>query len=125
MQAIAALALDMPEYEAAIDFYVRVMRFDLSEGVDQGRKRWVRVSPPGGRGDSLILVRAEGKRQKQADPAEDRVLLVLETDDFDRDYAKMLSSGVEFEEKPRREGSGRAAVWHDPFGNRWDLLERA
>ena len=66
MQAIAALALVVPDYEAAIEFYVNVMGFDLVEDVDQGRKRWVRVSPPEGRGASLILARAEGKPQRAA-----------------------------------------------------------
>ncbi len=36
----------------------------------------------------------------------------------------MRAAGVEFEEAPRSETYGRVAVWRDPFGNRWDLLER-
>ena len=27
------------------------------------------------------------------------------------------------EEAPRREPYGKVAVWRDPFGNRWDLLQ--
>ena len=125
MQAIAALALVVPDYEAAIEFYVNVMGFDLVEDVDQGRKRWVRVSPPEGRGASLILARAEGKPQRAAigDQAGGRVFLFLETDDFDRDYARMQGAGVVFEEAPRQETYGKVAVWSDPFGHRWDLLE--
>lgn len=126
IQAIAAVALVVPDYDAAIDFYVRVMGFDLAEDVDQGRKRWVRVSPKGGHGASLILARAEGKPQRTAigDQAGARVFLFLETDDFDRDHANMLAAGVEFEEEPRDEIYGKVAVWRDPFGNRWDLLQR-
>ena len=126
MQAIAALALVVPDYDAAIDFYTRVMGFDLAEDVDQGHKRWVRVSPPGGRGASLILAQAVGKRQEAAigKQAGGRVFLFLETDDFDRDHARMLARGVEFEENPRQEPYGKVAIWRDPFGNRWDLLER-
>ncbi|WP_368484149.1 VOC family protein, partial [Phaeobacter sp. HF9A] len=45
------------------------------------------------------------------------------TDDFTRDHAAMLAAGVEFEEAPRHEPYGTVAVWRDPFGNRWDLLE--
>ena len=126
MQAIAALALVVPDYDAAIDFYTSVMGFDLAEDVDQGHKRWVRVSPPGGRGASLILAQAVGKRQEAAigKQAGGRVFLFLETDDFDRDHARMLARGVEFEENPRQEPYGKVAIWRDPFGNRWDLLER-
>ncbi|MGO4910302.1 VOC family protein [Pseudorhodobacter sp. W20_MBD10_FR17] len=126
MQAIAAVALVVPDYDAAIDFYVRVMGFDLAEDVDQGRKRWVRVSPKGGHGASLILARAEGQTQRTAigNQAGDRAFLFLETDDFDRDHANLLAAGVEFEEDPRDEVYGKVAVWRDPFGNRWDLLQR-
>ena len=53
------------------------------------------------------------------------MFLFLETDDFARDHAAMLRAGVVFEEAPRREGYGTVAVWRDPFGNRWDLIERA
>ncbi len=125
-QAIAAMALVVPDYDEAIRFYVDVMGFDLAEDVDQAHKRWVRVSPPGGRGASLILARAENRTQNRriGDQAGGRVFLFLETDDFDRDHAKMLAAGVTFEEDPREETYGKVAVWRDPFGNRWDLLQR-
>jgi catechol 2,3-dioxygenase-like lactoylglutathione lyase family enzyme len=126
IQTIAGIALVVPDYDAAIDFYVRVLGLDLAEDVDQGRKRWVRVTPKGGHGASLILARAEGRQQSDAvgDQAGGRVFLFLETDDFDRDHAKMLAAGVEFEEPPRDEVYAKVAVWRDPFGNRWDLLQR-
>ncbi len=125
-QSITALALVVPDYDAAIRFYVDVMGFDLAEDIDQGRKRWVRVAPPGGNGASLILARAETRQQNRriGDQAGGRVFLFLETDDFDRDHARMLAAGVHFEEDPRQEPYGKVAVWRDPFGNRWDLLER-
>lgn len=126
IQSIAAVALVVPDYDDAIEFYVRVLGFDLAEDVDQGDKRWVRVSPKGGRGASLILARAEGKQQRNAvgDQVGGRVFLFMETDDFDRDHKTMLAAGVEFEEAPRNEIYGKVAVWRDPFGNRWDLLQR-
>lgn len=52
-----------------------------------------------------------------------RVWLVLETDDFDRDHAAYLTAGITFEEAPRDEPYGKVAVFSDPFGNRWDLIE--
>jgi uncharacterized glyoxalase superfamily protein PhnB len=36
----------------------------------------------------------------------------------------MTAAGVLFEEEPRQETYGTVAVWRDPFGNRWDLIER-
>lgn len=122
---LGALALLVPDYDAAIFFFVSVMGFRLTADIDQGRKRWVTVEPPGG-GMSLVLARAEGPVQSAAvgSQAGDRVFLFLETDDFARDHAQMTAAGVLFEEEPRQETYGTVAVWRDPFGNRWDLIER-
>lgn len=121
---ISALALVVPEYDDAIAFYVGKLGFRLVEDIDQGRKRWVTVEPPGG-GTRLVLARAEGPAQQAAigHQAGGRVFLFLETDDFARDHAAMLAAGVTFEEAPRHEPYGSVAVWRDPFGNRWDLLQ--
>ena len=124
MRKIATVALVVPEYEAGLDFYVGKLGFDLLEDVDQGTKRWIRVAPPGG-GAALLLARAEGAEQAAAigKQAGGRVFLFLETDDFARDHALMTAAGVEFLEHPRQEPYGTVAVWRDPFGNRWDLIE--
>ena len=120
---ISALALVVPDYDAAIAFYVGVLGFALTEDIDQGTKRWVTVTPPGG-GVRLVLARAEGAAQRAAigNQTGGRVFLFLQTDDFARDHAAMLAAGVTFEEDPRHEPYGSVAVWRDPFGNRWDLI---
>lgn len=124
MRKIATVALVVPDYDAALSFYVDKLGFDLLEDVDQGTKRWVRVAPPGG-GAALLLSRAEGAEQVAAigNQTGGRVFLFLETDDFARDHAAMTAAGVEFLESPRHEPYGTVAVWRDPFGNRWDLIE--
>lgn len=123
---ISALALVVPDYDAAIDFYVGRLGFRLTEDIDQGTKRWVTVEPPGG-GARLLLARAASPDQARAigNQAGGRVFLFLETDDFARDHAAMLAAGVTFDEAPRAEPYGTVAVWRDPFGNRWDLIEPA
>jgi catechol 2,3-dioxygenase-like lactoylglutathione lyase family enzyme len=120
---IAAIALVVPDYEAALSFYVGKLGFRLVQDIDQGRKRWVTIEPSGG-GTRLVLARAEGAAQVAAigNQAGGRVFLFLETDDFARDHAAMLAAGVTFEEDPRHEAYGSVAVWRDPFGNRWDLI---
>jgi uncharacterized glyoxalase superfamily protein PhnB len=99
--------------------------FHLAEDIDQGHKRWVRIVPPGTSQGSLILARASGDRQCGAigNQFGGRVGLFLHTDDFARDHAAMMAKGVMFEETPRHEPYGTVAVWQDPFGNRWDLLQ--
>ena len=123
---LASVALVVPEYDAAIRFFCDVLGFHLTADIDQGRKRWVTVAPPGG-GAELVLAQADGARQEAAigDQCGGRVWLFLQTDDFARDHARMTAAGVEFEESPRHEPYGIVAVWRDPWGNRWDLIERA
>jgi catechol 2,3-dioxygenase-like lactoylglutathione lyase family enzyme len=120
---ISALALVVPDYDLALAFYVDTLGFRLCEDIDQGRKRWVTVEPPGG-GTRLVLARAEGAEQVAAigNQTGGRVFLFLATDDFARDHAAMTAAGVTFEEAPRHEPYGSVAVWRDPFGNRWDLI---
>ena len=122
---LGAVALVVPEYDAAIAFYVGVLGFELRADEDLGSgKRWVTVAPPGAE-TALLLARAATPRQAEAigNQAGGRVGFFLETDDFARDHAAMRAAGVIFEEPARDESYGRVAVWRDPFGNRWDLIE--
>ena len=125
MQRLGAVELIVPDYQAGLDFYVGKLGFTLIEDVDQGRKRWITVAPPGG-GCALVLARADSEAQRAAIGAQGagRVWLFLETLDFAEDHAAMLAAGVVFEEAPRHEDYGIVAVWRDPFGNRWDLLQK-
>ena len=122
---LTSVALVVPEYDLAIDFFCTVLGFRLTEDVDQGTKRRVTVEPSGG-GTRLVLARAEGPAQRAAigNQSGGRVWLFLQTDDFARDHARMLAAAVRFEEAPRHEPYGVVAVWRDPFGNRWDLIQK-
>lgn len=127
MAVISAVALLVPEYDVGIAFYVGCLGFTLTSDLDMGaEKRWVTVQPPGG-GASLLLARAASPVQAAAigNQTGGRVGFILNTDDFARDHAAFLAAGVQFEEAPRTEPYGTVAVFQDPFGNRWDLLELA
>ena len=125
MGRIGAVSLLVRDYDEAIAFYVGTLGFDLSEDTDMGGgKRWVRVTPKGGE-TSLLLARAttDAQTAQVGNQAGGRVWLFMQTDDFARDHARMTAAGVVFEEVPRHEPYGIVAVWRDPFGNRWDLIQ--
>ena len=74
------------------------------------------------------MARADGPVQEAAigQQGAGRVRLFLETDDFDRDHARLSAAdGIAFEEPPRYEPYGTVVVFRDLFGNRWDLIQRA
>ena len=125
-QHIGAVALVVRDYDEAIAFYVGTLGFDLVEDTRLGPdKRWVLVAPPGSTEARLLLARAATAEQASriGDQTGGRVFLFLHTDDFARDYAEMRSRGVRFLEEPRTEPYGTVAVFEDPYGNRWDLLQ--
>ncbi len=118
------VAILVPDYDAGIAFFTGPMGFELLEDTDLGGgKRWVRVAPPGAQ-TAFLLARAVGDQAAFVGrQGGGRVWLFLQTDDFAADHARMLTQGVTFEEAPRREPYGTVAVFQDPFGNRWDLIE--
>ena len=83
------------------------------------------VVAPHGAASGLLLARAVGERQRDAigDQSGGRVFLFLETDDFARDHLTYTQRGIRFVEAPRQEPYGMVAVFEDPYGNRWDLIE--
>ena len=122
---LATVALVVGDYDEAVRWYVEKLGFAPAEDVDLGGgKRWVTLSA-GKNGARLLLARAEGERQasRVGDQTGGRVFLFLETDDFARDHAAMLSKGISFKEEPRRESYGTVAVFTDLYGNLWDLIE--
>ena len=123
---LASVALVVPDYDTAIAFFVAGLGWTLTADMDQGRKRWVTVQPPGG-GAQLVLAQADGTGQAAAigNQGGGRVWLFMTTDDFARDSALMVAAGAVFEESPRDEPYGIVAVWRDPWGNRWDLIQPA
>lgn len=127
-QRLACVALVVPDYDAALAFYVGKLGFLLLEDIAQGPdKRWVTIRPPGSEsGSALLLAKAASETQSAAigNQSGGRVFLFLETDDFARDHRAMRTAGIRFEEEPRHEAYGTVAVWRDPWGNRWDLVER-
>ena len=121
---LAALSLIVPDYDPAIAFFRAALGFHLTEDIPQGAKRWVTMEAPGG-GARIVLARADGPQQQVAIGAQGggRVWLFLQTDDFARDAARLTAAGAVFEEQPRHEPYGIVAVWRDPWGNRWDLIQ--
>lgn len=122
---IATLAFLVRDYDEAIDWFTRCLGFELISNIDMGGdKRWVVVQPHGAAGAALLLARAVGDQAGAVGrQGGGRVFLFLETEDFERDYARMTAAGVMFREVPRKEAYGKVVVFEDLYGNPWDLIE--
>ncbi|HUF31246.1 MAG TPA: VOC family protein, partial [Gemmatimonadaceae bacterium] len=103
----------MCEYDPAIDFFVRVLGFDLVEDTptrtNDGRaKRWVVVRPPGAT-TGLLLARADGEVQAQVVGQQfaGRVGFFLRVENFSATYTRLSAAGVRFVSPPRNEPYGQ------------------
>lgn len=127
IQSVVHIALVVKDYDEAIEFYTKILNFDLIEDTYQQEqdKRWVVVSPPGSSGTTILLARASKTEQVSfiGNQAGGRVFLFLGTDDFWRDYNDMLSKGIEFVREPKEQDYGIVAVFKDLYGNLWDLVQ--
>jgi catechol 2,3-dioxygenase-like lactoylglutathione lyase family enzyme len=128
MSHLELVSLIVRDYDAAIRFFVDVLRFELVEDTpsltNDGRpKRWVVVRPTGAK-TGILVAQADDDRQAAVVGQQfaGRVGLFLRVDDFDVAYQHMRAAGVEFVSPPRDEPYGRLAVFLDLDGNRWDLL---
>lgn len=125
-QQLVQIALVVDDYDKAIDFYTRVLGFELLEDtVMSATKRWVVVQPPGGAGCSILLAKAANDEQSSrvGNQTGGRVFLFLHTDDFWRDYHNYQAKGVEFVREPATEPYGVVSVFKDCYGNLWDLIQ--
>ncbi len=127
-QSLFLVALVVDDYDRAKAFYCDSLGFDcLQDEVQPEGKRWVVVRPKGGEGAALLLAQAasDGQRAAIGNQTGGRVGFFLKTDDFARDHAAMLAKGVMFREEPRHEVYGTVAVFADPYGNTWDLIQHS
>ena len=128
MSHLNLVALVVKEYDPAIDFFVRILGFELVEDVpsltNDGRpKRWVVVRPPGA-ATGILIARADGDEQERivGNQFAGRVGFFFHVDDFGSTCERMIAAGVTFVRPPRTEAYGQVAVFLDIAGNKWDLL---
>jgi len=126
-QKIAHIALVVDDYDKAIDFYTAKLGFDLIEDtVLTETKRWVLVAPKGSTGTSLLLAKAANHEQQSrvGNQTGGRIFLFLHTDNFQHDYQNLLDQNITIVRQPVMETWGMVAVFADPYGNLWDLIEK-
>lgn len=121
---LALVTLVVRDYDEAIAWFTKCVRFSLLEDTPLGDgKRWVRIGSEGS-GAALLLAKAVGTEQIAAigNQTGGRVGFFLTVPDFSEMFSHMQRNGVVFEGTPRSEPYGKVIVFHDLYGNRWDLL---
>ena len=127
MANLGMITLVVDNYDEAIEYYTTALGFSLIEDTKMSEtKRWVVIAPDESTGARLLLAEATTDAQRDAigNQTGGRVGFFLYTDNFDRDYARMLEHNVAFTEEPRHEEFGKVIVFADKYGNKWDFIER-
>jgi catechol 2,3-dioxygenase-like lactoylglutathione lyase family enzyme len=125
-QHIARIAIVVDDYDDAIQFYTKKLKFTLMEDtVMSATKRWVVVAPQGATECAVLLAKAanDEQRSRVGNQTGGRVFMFLYTDDFWRDYNFMVAESVHFVRQPSEEDYGTVAVFEDLYGNLWDFIE--
>ena len=121
---LTLVTLVVNDYDDAIAWFTKCLRFTLLEDTPLGDgKRWVRIGAEGS-GAALLLAKAVGDSQIAVigNQTGGRVGFFLTVTDFSEMFSHMQRNGVVFEGEARTEPYGKVIVFHDLYGNRWDLL---
>ncbi|MFM7712747.1 MAG: VOC family protein [Microcystis sp.] len=126
-QYVGLISLLVNDYDEAIEYYTKILHFELLEDTELSpAKRWVVVRPRGlGKGCSLLLAKASTESQSSfiGNQTGGRVFLFLYTDNITRDYDTYRQKGVAFVRPVQQESYGKVCVFKDRYGNLWDLIE--
>jgi catechol 2,3-dioxygenase-like lactoylglutathione lyase family enzyme len=127
LQSLTAVTVLVHSYDDGLAFFRDVLGFVvLEDTLLSPEKRWLVVAPALGASTALVLAVPSDERQRArvGDQTGGRVGFFLHSGDFWADYQNLLVRGVNFLETPRREPYGLVVVFVDPWGGKWDLLQR-
>ena len=126
-QYISTITLLVNDYDEALNYYKNVLLFELIEDIQMNSvKRRIIIRPKNSNNNiGIVLAKATNDEQKMrvGNQVGGRVLMILNTDNFDEDYKLYKRNGVEFMEEPRNEKYGKVVVFKDLYGNMYDLIQ--
>ncbi len=126
MSQVSIVPVLVEDQDEALRFYIEKLGFEKRADVTYGPgMRWVTVALQGQRRPEIALAKPDislypMRRREQRDAA-----WVFETDDCYTMYATLLARGVRFLSPPTHKLYGVEAVFEDPYGNVFALLERS
>jgi catechol 2,3-dioxygenase-like lactoylglutathione lyase family enzyme len=120
------------DQEAARQFYVDVLGFEVRADEKMGPFRWLTVAPKGQAIEMILMPCVPGPLIDEASAAALRALVekgvlgvgVLETDDCRKTFAELTAKGVKFAGPPAERPYGIEALLRDNSGNWFSIVER-
>ncbi len=118
IERIGTVTIAVPDQDAALSFFVDKLGFEKRADMP-GPMRWLTVAPPGQTDVEFLLA------SWFPDHVGKSATCVALTRDCAAAYDTLVSRGVEFVSAPQARPYGVEAVFRDPWGNRYALVQRA
>lgn len=112
-------------YERALKFYVDKLGLTLATDIDAGERRFVHLTFPDQPNAGLWLLQAETEKDREAigQQAGDQPIVVIYTDNFDREFERLKNASVEFLGEPLTADGAVSAHFSDLYGNKFVLVQ--
>ncbi|MCF6736252.1 VOC family protein [Blastococcus sp. KM273129] len=126
LKTISITQIYVPDQDAALDFYVGKLGFEVQADMDFGPMRWLTVNLPGQPDRAVLLEKPGAPAMSEETAARVRDLvskgaagghLFFTCDDAYRTHAELKERGVEITEEPVDQPYGIDFGLRDPFGN--------
>jgi len=131
---LAIISILVEDQDEALHFYTEKLGLEKRADVTFGPgMRWLTVAPQSQKRPEIALAIPDAslygtqKIQKGTEPEDQGISRsisgVFDTDDCCKMYSTLLSRGVKFVSPPTKQLYGTEAVFEDPYGNMFSLLE--
>ena len=126
LKMISITQIYVPDQDAALDFYVGKLGFEVQTDMDVGPMRFLTVALPTDPGRAVLLEKPGAPSMSEETAAQVRELmskgaaggqLFFTCDDAWKTHAELRGRGVEVTEEPVDRGYGIDFGLRDPFGN--------
>lgn len=128
--SLSIISILVEDQEAALHFYTEKLGLEKRSDVTYGPgMRWLTVAPKGQRRPEIALARPDVTLQNAAMLQQSReqtgqiISGIFDTEDCCKMYTTLLARGVKFLRPPTKQLYGMEAVFEDPYGNLFSLLE--
>ena len=118
IKGIEHIAIASADPQKLAAWYVATLGFTIN--YNSGRTVFVKAP----NGSMIEIITAEGNRTAQTMKLPGLRHLALVVDDFDADYARLLSAGIAFQSEPQDAKGVRTVFFEDPDGNYLHLIQR-
>ncbi len=123
---LSSVPIYVTDYEEALDFWIGKMGFVVTGNMESDGLHWITVAPTKNSSTQLSFTPVSGDHPESVERVGTATGYVFYTDNIETLYRKLVEKGVFFSEPPKRlDWGGIEAVFEDPDGNSYELVQNA